>query len=324
MKKNYALIIVVLLLFGCQQDEKATDIFLDEVTFGAVLRTVSFNNSQFTIDDPNSVFSVNLEEQDEGDGAAMEKVDIYVQFKDNTLTGAGDFSTNEVHVKTLSPDDFAQGPNGLPRTTLELSYSELMNATQVSHSSISCKDQFLIRLELTLADGRVFSVDNSSAIVIAFQSFFGSPFCYTINIIEPIDEDLFTGFYFYRSVEDGPLGPTFGPPRLVEIKKGHSNSVRVVALKHVLSHPTNELPKDYEFSIVCDEVVMEKNQLSGVNGKCLAVANSPLLMGPGDENAPINLDDDGVFELWFVEAYNGWDGLCGFDSVPSKIQFTKQ
>ena len=42
------------------------------------------------------------------------------------------------------------------------------------------------------------------------------------------------------------------------------------------------------------------------------------------ENAPINPIDDSVFEIWFVEGYEGYDGDRGFETAPSKIKFTKQ
>jgi len=314
---------LVVLFIGCNTDDKAIDQVTQGIEYGAIIRTLSFNNSDFTIDDLNSLFSVNIEEQDKENGNLLQEIDIFASFKDNTLTGAN-LSTSEVKVRTLTLDDFTPGgADGLPRMTLEFSYSQLLTATGISQAQVACKDQFLLRLVVKLTNGLELTVGNASSNILAFNTFFSSPYCYIINIVEPIDQELFTGFYTYSSVEDGPFGPTFGPPSVVQITKGHSNTTRVVPLKHTLSHPTNELPREYEFSIVCDESVFGKNQLSSVIGSCRPLGDA-VLLGPGDENATINPNDDSVFEVWFVEGYEGWDGGCGFGTAPSKIRFTKQ
>ncbi len=327
MRKITLLLVIPWLVVSCNTDDKAIDQVNQGIEYGAVIRTLSFNNSEFVVDDLSSVFSVNIEEQDKENGDLLESVDVFVRFKDNNLTG-GDLSTEEVKVRTLMPGDFQRGgADNLPRMTLELGYSELLDATGIPHSQVACKDQFLVRLSVNLTNGLVLSTQNASSMILAFRTFFSSPYCYTINVVEPIDDDLFTGFYRYESIVDGPLGPTFvtthGRPQIAEITRGHSNTVRIVPLKHILAHPSNEQPRDYEFSIVCDELVFQKNQLSSVIGGCDTVTNA-ILLGPGDENAPVNPTDDSVFEIWLVEGYNGWDGGCGFGTAPSRVRFTKQ
>ncbi len=321
MRRIFTMLLCLTVL-ACSDDDKAIDIVTQNLEYGAVIRTLSINNSEFDINDTNSLFSIDVEEQDNENGDLLESLDVLVTFKDNTLAG-GDFSTNEILVESIPAANFTRIGQGLPRTTLEYSYNQLTTAVGISQSVIECKDQFLIRLIVRLTDGRSFSTGNASSIILAFNTFFSSPYCYIINVVEPINEDDFTGTYLYSSVLDGPFGPTFGDPKLVEITKGHSNTVRVIPLKHILSHPTNELPRDYEFSVVCDEMVFGKNQLSSVIGAC-GISGAPVLLGPGTVNAPADLNDDSVFELWFVEGYEGWDGSCGVGTQPSRIRFTKQ
>ena len=325
MKRSILFVWSALMVLSCSDDDKAIDIVTEEIQYGAVIRTLQFNNAEFNVGDPDSVFSVDIEVQDEQDGNLLEAVDIFVRFKDNTPAG-GNFSTQEVRLGNLLPDDFTTGSNGFPRMTMQLRQSELAAATGVSMASISCKDQFLIRVEVNLTDGRSFTVGNASSIILAFDTFFSSPYCYTINVVEPINEELFTGEYVMTSIVDGPLGPTFNEVgETVTITKApHSNTVRQVKLKHILSHPSNELPRTYEFSIVCDEVIFKKHQLSSVIGMCTFASNSPILLGPDTENAPVSLLDDSVFEIWLVEGFEGWDGRCGFGTAPSRLRFTKQ
>jgi len=317
------ILVLCLVTIACSEDDKAIDIVTQELEYGAVIRTLKINNAEFDINNSNSIFSVDVEAQDKENGDLLEAVDILVSFQDNTLAG-GNFSTNEILVESLPASEFTRTGQGLPRITLEYSFDQLTTAVGLSQSVIDCKDQFLVRLVVRLTDGRSFTTGNASSIILAFNTFFSSPYCYTINVVEPIEEDSFVGTYMYSSVLDGPNGPTFGSPSMVEITNGHSNNVRFVPLKHNMSHPSNELPRNYEFSIVCDEVVFEKNQLSSVIGYCIVNSGAPILLGPGTQNAPVNTDDDSVFEVWFVEGYDGWDGGCDFGTQVSKIRFTKQ
>jgi len=119
-----------------------------------------------------------------------------------------------------------------------------------------------------LTDGRSFTTGQSSSKILAADDFWSSPFCYTINIIEPIEEDLFTGIYQLESILDGPLGATFGDePQLVEVYKGHSTNVREMRLRHRLSIE-QELPRIFRFTIACDEAVFSKDLLSSKIGFC--------------------------------------------------------
>ena len=325
MKRSILILFSALFWISCSDDDKAIDVVTEEIEYGAVVRTLQFNNAEFNVNDPDSMFSVDVEVQDEQDGDLLEAVDLFVSFKDNTPAG-GDFSTGEAALGTLAPDEFTTGANGFPSTTLNYSQAALAEAVGVSLANVACSDQFLVRARIRLTDGRSFTTGTASSIILAYETFFSSPYCYTINVVEPIDEELFTGNYIMTSVVDGPLGPTFNEiDQLVEVTKApHSNTVRQVRLKHVLSHPTNEQPRIYEFSIVCDQVVFRKNQLSSVIGQCTFSSSSPILLGPDTENAPANILDDSVFEVWYVEGYLGFDGRCGFGTVPSRIRFTKQ
>ena len=325
MKRSILFICSVLLWYSCSDDDKAIDIVTEEIEYGAVVRTLQFNNAEFNVGDPDSVFSVDIEVQDELDGDLLEAVDLMVSFVDNTPAG-GDFSTTEASLGSLLPEDFGLGANGFPKINLNYSQAAMAAAVGVSLENISCSDQFLLRTVIRLTDGRSFTTGTASSIILAYETFFSSPYCYTINVVEPIDEELFTGDYVMTSIVDGPLGPTFNESgTLVSVEKApHSNTVRQVRLKHILSHPSNEQPRIYEFSIVCDQVVFRKNQLSSVIGQCTFSTSSPILLGPGEENAPANILDDSVFEVWFVEGYLGFDGRCGFGTVPSRIRFTKQ
>ncbi|MEP0263466.1 hypothetical protein [Dokdonia sp.] len=332
MKNKYFLYLFFVGLFSCSNDEKAIEVVTEEVERGAVIRTVAIHNADFDISNTQSTFSIEVEEMDIEDGGLLETLDVLVQFRDNTPTN-GNNSTSNTLVQTIPADEWVTGPTleGLPRTSLEYTFEELLTITGLTAAEISVKDQFLISLDLKLTDGRVFNATNASSIILAFNTFFSSPFCYTINIIEPIPEDLFTGMYLMESILDSPFGQTFvdinGQPfpngSIVEVIKGHSENTREFRARHALHHVSIELPRRWEFTVVDDQIVMGKNQLSSPEGYCIQ-NSAPALLGPDTVNGMANSNDDTVFELWFVEGYLGFDGNCGFGTAPSRYRFSKQ
>jgi len=327
---NYVILLALMsFLTSCNQDDKAAEFILEEIEYGAVIRTLDFNSGEFELNRPESVFSVNVEQQDKENGGLFAGIDVYVQFVDNTLDN-GDLSTSETLLETISPNAFAPGgPEGLPRGTIEYSFGELAEATGVSVENVHCKDQFILRLDLQLTDGRSFTTTDAVALILAFDTFFSSPYTYTINVVEPIAEELFTGDYVFESVIDGPFGQTFLTPMPTTIFRGHSNNVRRVLLWHYLSHKQLEAKRYFNFSIVCDEIVMGKYQLASVEANCTLGNGSSgtgdlILIGPAQINATINPNDDSVFEIEFVEGFDGWDGDCGFGTMTARMRFTKQ
>lgn len=303
-------------IISCSNDDKVAFTNAADREIGAYVRTTETVNADFSIDNPDDVFRVELEVHDEQNGALLEAIEVYLTYK---KTGAS--PSNEVLVKTLTSDVFVIGEFGKPVSSLTVSFEEALTAFNLTMADISCKDQFEVRINQKLTDGRSFTTGQSSSKIIAADDFWSSPFCYTINVISPIQEDQFTGFYFLESVVDGPLGATFGAPQLVEVYKGHSTNVREMRLRHRLSIE-QEQPRIFRFTIVCNEVVFSKNLLSSKIGFC--GTDPAILLGPDTENAIIDPNDDTVFELWFVEGYLGFDGNCGFGTAPSRIKLSKQ
>lgn len=326
--KTLAVATSVFLLFSCSDEETITQVIDSGVEEGAFIRTLDFTNSDLVLDDFSSTFSVDLEAQLELDEGTLENIEVFALFKDNNPDN-GNQSSSEVLVKTITQNSFTIGPNELPRTTLELTYAELVNSTNIMANAIQCKDQFLLRLVLNLSDGRSFSIDDgSSSAIIAFDTIFSSPFCYTLNIVQPIPITQFVGTYSYQSITDGPIGPTFGAPSTVEISVGESPNTRIFEANYIVSR-LNEPARTFRFVVSCDEILFRKNQLSSFFSWCrpeggFSFGGPPILLGPDTENAPINPDDDTTFELWFVEGYSGWDGDCDFGETPVRILFTKQ
>ena len=158
--------------FSCVDSENTIDTVLDYET-GAVLRTISVNNAVLNSSDPNSTFSVTVEEQDEADGALFQQVNVYCMLKD--LTDGND-STDFMLVTSIPASDFATGPVGLPRGDVVMTFGDAAAAMGVGPSQYSPGDVFVVGLEVVLTDGR--SYDWTSAAGIITGGFFSSPFKY--------------------------------------------------------------------------------------------------------------------------------------------------
>lgn len=322
MKNCLKVFVLCLLLFSCSDDEKAIDRVLDGITYGSWLRTIEFQQADIDLTNLESEFSVTMEQQDFEDGALLEYVDVYIQFKDNTIDGQ-DFSTQEVSLTTYTKDQFVTGSVGLPRITIKYTLAQLLAATGLNIAQIACKDQFVMRFDVFLNDGRSFTVGSGAPCIIAFETYFSSPYRFLINLVEPLNPELFTGTYLYSTVKEGPFGPTFGPSQLIEITKGENINTRYFQVPAPPGAPFFGIPRKFKFSLTCDQVVFWENQLKKLNQNCTERGNEPLL-GPGTQNAPIDPLEDSVFEIWLVEGYMGWDGGSGTGTVPVKIRFDKQ
>lgn len=318
--KHLYILLLSLALVGCNTDERPAETVLTDVERGAFLRTLEIRNTEFNINQTDGTFSVQIQEQDIEDGGLLDQVDVYVQFIDHTPDGA-DSTSDETLLKTIKAGDFSPGSFNLPVVDLNYTYQELLQATGTSASAVACKDQFIIHLVLILTDGRIFSDGNSSACILGFDTPFSSPFVYTINMVDDLPSELFIGTYRYESILDGFFGPTFGPPLIVEVAPGRSPNERSVTFDTFPTRP----PRNYYFTIACDELVFGKNQIryNTLNASCLE-NGQPILLGPDQVNAPVNPNDDSAFEIWFVEGYLGFDGDFGFGTVPSRLRLTKQ
>lgn len=221
--KVYMALITAAVLFACSSDETTVDQVVNDTTRGAVLRTISATNDMVYNGvalefEAGSSYSLTIEEQDSEGGDLLSSVNVYARFLDNTLVdtnGDGDidendddFSTGETLIATLQASEFTDGPYGFPRTTFGFTSDELVAATIVNDDLIRGLDQFGLRLELLLTDGR--TVTNADVTgTVSGGSFFSSPYDYRSNIGCAITDDL-SGDHTYLTTSMTP-GPGGGP-----------------------------------------------------------------------------------------------------------------
>ncbi|MCR9227093.1 MAG: hypothetical protein NXH90_06730 [Flavobacteriaceae bacterium] len=184
-----SLLAIVFALVGfafnaCEDGDKVVDEVFANTTSGIVLRTVNIESDELPIGDSDGFFAVEVEMQDEEDGALVESLDVYVGFNDNTFEeGETDFSAAEVQVATIPSSEFTIGEFGFPRTSYSITFPEMLSALSLSESIPDGGDSFYIRFAANLVDGRTFS--NSDNTDTSTGSFFQSPFLYVANVVCP-------------------------------------------------------------------------------------------------------------------------------------------
>ena len=176
---------VLITFTACEEGDTVFDQIDEQEQRGAVLRTISIVEAEALYDVGNQVisgggFSIILQEQDQEGGDLLSSVDVYIGFRDNTAGGT-DNDRDEVLAETIPASAFSKGEFGLPRTEYAITAAAMQTALGLSGDQIFGGDQFTIRFELNLTDGRSFSSDDNTGTLT--QTFFRSPFLYTTNIV---------------------------------------------------------------------------------------------------------------------------------------------
>ena len=173
-----------LLFTACSEGDKVIDDIFDSETRGAVLRTVEILSDEIPIGQTDSSFGVVLEVQDQEGGTLVEFVEVYLGFRDNTVEAGGtDLDRDQSLIETIDSSTFTVGEFGYPRFTYEITLPEMLSALGLGDTDVDGGDQFEIRFELVLTDGRTYSFDDNTGTLTG--SFFSSPFLYTPTVVCP-------------------------------------------------------------------------------------------------------------------------------------------
>ncbi len=178
--------LAVSMVSSCDESDLPFDQIVQNETRGAILRTIAINENEVLYDVANSAvlgggFSVVLEQQDQEGGDLLSSVEVYFGFRDNTEQSGTGNDRDEILVTTIPASAFSVGEFGLPRTTYSVTVAEIQSALNISDTEIFGGDQFTIRFELLLTDGRSYSFEDNSGTLTG--SFFSSPFLYTANVV---------------------------------------------------------------------------------------------------------------------------------------------
>lgn len=300
------LTIIMLTIVGCSSDEKPIDILLNAPN-GALLINTEIGSDNFIIADLESRFSVEVRAHDQEKGDFFDFVRVYISFKSNTLDGAG--NRGEVILQDIPRSEFYTGEFDRPRTLLNYSFQEALDALALTVGDVAPGDQFYIRPDMHLKDGRIIGYENRSPTI--FSKYCeNSPFYYQINIISPIENTLFTGVYSYEVISSSSESGEFPSSGITTITNGdYPNQRRSSVLDFTITE-----------GFVIPDIYQEVPRL-----RCDPPFNR-VFWGPQENSfGALDLQDDTVFEADFVIGYDGWvGGDLSSDPIIVRYRFSKQ
>ena len=187
MKINYKIFSILaftsLLFVSCDEGDNVIDEVTEGTLRGGILRTINVTSNELPIGVASGFFGVDLEVQSEQEGTLVETIDVFATFRDNTPDNGKGATSSEAMVETISKSAFTIGEFGFPRFSYTASLPTLLSTTGVSEDDIDGGDQFRVRFEIVMNDGRRYSVAQNSGTITA--SFFQSPFQYSATIVCP-------------------------------------------------------------------------------------------------------------------------------------------
>lgn len=290
-------IAICLIVFtACEDGEEIFDQIRAAEQRGAILRTVNLISNELPIGVADAGFTVELEVQDQQDGDLLSELDIFVGFSDNTVPDGGtDLDVAESLFSSIPASSFTTGEFGLPRTIVDIPLSEMLSFTGVQEADLFGGDQFTVRFDLKLTDGRVFSNDDNSGTITG--SYFSSPFLYTPTVICPVSEDQFVGMYMIEQLSPGNFGDVWGDI-MVELSIGETSTQRVFSAVYLPQFGIGNGPEEFAFDLICEAV-----EVPGGQGSGLTCGNGGIFLGPPTTIAKGTYDpfDDSVFTISFSE-----------------------
>lgn len=308
MKINYkifTLFAVASLMFtSCDEGDAVVDQVTASTTRGAILRTVNLISNELPIGKSDASFAVDLEVQSEQDGTLVDNIEVFLGFRDNTVASGGtDLSKAESLIATLASSTFTTGEFGLPRVSFAITLAEMLTSTGVNESDLDGGDQFTVRFELVLSDGRRFSFAQNSGTLTG--SYFSSPFLYTPTVICEVPADKFVGTYLLTTDPSTPSpaggGATWTAGGVeVTLAVGATSSQRTFEAVYLADFGIGNGLNEFVMDLICGEVVIAAGQSSGL--QCVGgILFGPPIGGQANGTYDITAQDDSVITFWFVE-----------------------
>lgn len=300
MKKIFSkltLIGLIGLMFSCSENENIVDFLFDETTRGVVLRTLD-SSLELPEGTQDEFFTV-LELQ----GTPISNVDrleVYVDFTDNTPEN-GTTNLNEELFQTINASEFTTDER-LPRTEVRFNLADLEQFFGITQNDYKGGDRFIVRYELHLNDGRIFTNTNTSATISG--PFYRSPFRYSAPIICPVG-DAFTGEYTVESYSPaGPFGGQWTIGATVNIEMGAGQTNRQFAVSWLGFNTT------FRFDVLCGNLVVPKTSM-GIGCSAVGIYYGPSpdgSVGTYDYTVGEPITDDETITIQFTD---NADGDCG-------------
>lgn len=324
-----SLIVFISLTISCSDDENSTNELNDaEISF-AVLTTVE-DNTDLAISPetfkvlPRESINLILEIGDEKGAVLVERIDVYLEFQDQTNVDdqghpTGENNIEEQFYNSIPASEFIQG-NTLPRIDFKITIEELYSFFEIDENYYDFTDKFITRFEVVMNDGRIFTNTNANEETIPGYNPSTSPFQYTTNLFCRVDQ-AFTGEYRITSNTPGVLGHVvWGLGYPVNIVIGENQTSRSFEVEYLPEVSLGMPPTTFKFNLICGSIVIQELQDTGFTcgGPGLFYSSAP-----NGEMSTYNNEtlDDSVLELTFTDNALG---DCGDEPKNVIIVMTKE
>ncbi|MFT5890567.1 MAG: hypothetical protein ACI9Y7_000660 [Dokdonia sp.] len=161
-KNTLLLTLATIILYSCSSDD--SNVIADSFDNGAFIEAITITDNTIFSDSLEGGLETNLEYRDSGNGGLLDTFNVYITFLDNT-DNAGDSTDaivrEEIFLRAIEATTFSIGPDGFPRYNLIVPTQDFLTSTNNSLEGIATGDEYIIRFELVLTDGRIFSINNT-------------------------------------------------------------------------------------------------------------------------------------------------------------------
>ena len=184
--------IIFICTVSCEPDDNVFINATDTLEPGLVVRTLSISGTSFDFFNvAESELEVGFEIQTPV-GDVVSEVRIFGDFQDNTFFDSefnsnGTTAVDEALLQTITGAELTPGRFDFPTGDFTFTYQQLLDALGLQNNldTVFASDQFVVRVEVELTDGRVFSNDGTNSPSLD-AGFFISPFRYFPTIVCPI------------------------------------------------------------------------------------------------------------------------------------------
>ena len=145
----------IVVLISCDDEVK----LMDDAYYNTSILATDEINLKLPVGQLDYKIGGNFAVEGPGNGSKVEKVDVYITFKDVVTNRAPSQSTDAILTKTISGSEFINniGNSFRPEFNYEISLGELLDVTGVDDAAVNGSDQFIITFVLTDLNGREFN-----------------------------------------------------------------------------------------------------------------------------------------------------------------------
>lgn len=301
-----------LVLSSCNEDDRLMpeDFVEDRGVYARILESPTLTFDVINIDNPENVYSVNLEIVETDPSVNAESIEFFVSFDDRTPGIGGDVDYDPQSLGVF--DDF-QTDGDLKTIDASFTLEQSIDLLGIEEDSINGGDLFIYSWAITDNQQREFTSKNFFNDV--GSGAFNSPFKQNVSMVCPVPSDYAVGEYDLEFVSGGGFEPW--ESKTVTVSRVEGNPTK---RQFDFTYLPTVFPTDatFEFELNCERVIVSQTSVA------VGCGGSPNITWAQGEvpSSTYDTSDDSVIEITFADAF--FDGGCGISPTTTKLRLVKQ